>query len=487
VFIRKIIQDRLNSSFKIYDREGFQVPREKVRSEYDLIKNYLSNQHINASGCIALNQTKDYRYFLTILSCLELGITYIPLKSNYPSDRIEQIKQDSKFTILFDDLTMDQVLSHPQSDSSELSNLNPQKPAYIIFTSGSTGRPKGVVIQRGALENFFMYLQHEFPKVTNEDRILQVTEFTFDISLVDIGIFLTKNASLYFSNFDNNIFKLGFEIETHRISFLNTVPNNLNMFLSELVAERMDYQCLRHLFIAGARFSHGLYQKCQKYFRPDVDVYNLYGPTESTVYSHGKHLTFIESQDCIDGIVSIGKCLPNVKAHIIVDGKIAGPDTKGELYIGGIQLLKEYVNNPEQTSKSLIQLNNEMFYKSGDLAFRTSDNNFFIIGRVDDTIKYRGFRINLLDIDSYISRINYVEDSVTIAVPCELSDNQTICFLILKEQKSVKEIRQEMGKLLLDYQIPEKIIFTDKYPTNISGKVCRKTLKDQYIESLNKD
>jgi acyl-coenzyme A synthetase/AMP-(fatty) acid ligase len=414
---------------------------------------------------------------------MEIGIRYIPMKHDYPEDRINQIKEDSQFTLLVDDKKASELFSYDKKLKSELPPIDSQQIMYIMFTSGSTGRPKGVIIQRKALENFFCYLGEYYPKVTDQDRLLQVTEFTFDISLVDIGMFLVKNVSVYFSNFENNIFKLGHEVETHRISFLNTVPNNLNMFLSDLVADRMDYQCLKHLFIAGARFSYGLWEKCKKYFTSDVGVYNLYGPTESTVYSHGKQLTYQGPLDCIDGVVSIGDCLPNVKAHILLDGQIVGPNTKGELYIGGVQLLKGYINNPEQTSSVLIQIDGETFYKSGDLAFRTESNEYFIVGRADDTIKYRGFRINLLDIDSYVTRLPYVQDSVTIAVPHEVTENQTIGFVILKENKTLKEFKQDISKLLLDFQIPEKILFVEKYPTNVSGKVCKKTLKEQYMET----
>ena len=199
-----------------------------------------------------------------------------------------------------------------------------------------------------------------------------------------------------------------------------------------------------------------------------------------------KKITYQEPLDTVEGNVSIGRPLPNVKAHIVVDGQIAEPHVRGELYIGDIQLMKEYVNNPEQTAKALVSLNGETFYRSGDLAFRSESNEFFIVGRADDTIKYRGFRINLLDIDSYITRLPYVQDSVTIAIPHEATENQTINFMILKETKTVKEIKKDLSSLLLDYQVPEKIIFVDQYPTNVSGKVCRKTLKAQYLESLTK-
>lgn len=258
------------------------------------------------------------------------------------------------------------------------------------------------------------------------------------------------------------------------------------MFLSELVAERMDYSCLKHLYIGGARFSYGLYQKCLKYFKTEVEIHNFYGPTEATIYCHVNRIAFNDSLDCNEGNVSIGRPMPEVKAHIVLDDQIAPPHTRGELYIGGIQLMREYINNPEQTAKAIVEFKGERYYRSGDLAFRNEKDEYFIVGRADDTIKHRGFRINLLDIDSYITRLPYIQDSVTIAIPDEATENQTIGFIILKEPKTAKEIKKDLSSLLLDYQIPEKIIFVETYPVNVSGKVCRKTLKAQYLESLNK-
>lgn len=483
--LRELVQERLKSSFKIFNREGILIPDTQIKNEYATIRQYLLDFHVQDT--IAIKQAKDYRYLLTILACQEIGITYIPMKYDYPMDRVEQIRSLSGFTLLFTDEKMQEVLNYKEARNSSLPKVDGEMNAYILFTSGSTGQPKGVIIQRKALGNFYQWIQDYFVNVKSQDRLLQVTEFTFDISLLDVGLFLTKNLEVYFSNWDTNIFKLGHEIETYRISALNTVPNNLNMFLSDFVADRMDYKCLKFLFIAGSRFSHGLYQKCLKYFPEKIEVYNLYGPTESTVYSHGKKFSFIESEDCDHGNASIGTPLPNMFSVIVNNGKIVEQGERGELLLGGIQLLKEYCSNPEQTEKAIIEFEGKRFYKSGDLAFMDQKGDYFIVGRNDDTIKYRGFRINLMDIDSYITRIPYVQDSVTIATEDANNDTQTLGFIILKDKtKTAKELKKDLSALLLDYQIPEKIFFVESYPTNISGKVDRKVMKADYLESLNK-
>lgn len=484
--LRELIQRRFQSDVTLFDREGLPVSDARVKAEYRAIKQYLLDFYSGNHDNVAIKQVKDYRYFLTMLACMEIGIPYIPMKYDYPLDRVEQIKEDAKFTLLLDDAKMAQILGYAGCLNTTLPPVDGDKNLYIIFTSGSTGRPKGVIIQRKALENFYAFMQVAFTNITSADRLLQVTEFTFDISLVDVGFFLNSNVALYFSGFDNNIFKLGYEIETHRITVLNTVPNNLNMFLSDLVADRVNYQSLRHLYIGGARFSFGLYEKCLQYFRPDVDIYNFYGPTEATVYCHVHKISFDVNRDSKDCNVSIGKPLPGVEAFVVADGQQAAANTHGELYIGGVQLMREYINNAKQTAKALVRFNGNLYYRSGDLAFVNEQNDFYIVGRADDTIKHRGFRINLLDIDSYITRLPYVQDSVTIAIPDEIAENHTVGFVILKKQKTVKELKKDLKGLLLDYQIPEKIVIIDRYPTNTSGKVSREALKVHYLQLQNK-
>src|SRR5690606_36146913 len=108
----------------------------------------------------------------------------------------------------------------------------------------------------------------------------------------------------------------------------------------------------------------------------------------------------------------------------------------------------------------------KMYYRTGDIAFKDPSGQYFVVGRMDDTIKYRGFRINLTDIDSYIHRLSYIQDCVTVAVENEETQNTTLAYVILKEQVSMADFKKDLSKMLLDYQIPEKIFFVDSYPVN---------------------
>jgi len=381
MWLLNAIRQRLESDIFLYDTQGELVPKERVITEYKKIKSFVSASN---SKVVAIKLKKDYHYMLTILACMDFGVTYIPLKHDYPMDRVKQIKEDTSFDLLItEELFQKEILTH-QAQEVKSRAASDDDILYILFTSGSTGRPKGAQIKRSSYENFYNWAATYFDHLTADDHFLQISEFTFDISLVDVGLFLSKGLHLHFSDFNANIFKLAYEIETYKISATSTVPNNINMLLNDMLVDRADFSSLQTILIAGARFSWGLYEKCKKHFN-GRHIYNLYGPTEFTIYSHGKKLRFNEDQDSDNHNVSIGSPVLNTKSIIY----------ENELLLAGPQLMHGYVNDNDKTQSALIELNGETFYKSGDVAFQNERGEFFITGRNDDTIKTRGFRVNL--------------------------------------------------------------------------------------------
>lgn len=480
--LRGLIQERMSSSdLHVYNRQGTLIPSSQITAEYNSIRNYLATHHYTEKDVIAIKATKDYRFFLTIIASFELGVPYIPMMVDFPQDRVNQIFEDSNFTILITDDVLEKMVAAKLPEQT-LKPLNPDQMAYALFTSGSTGKPKGVSIPYKAINNFVDWCGSYFKQITEDDRILQVTEFTFDISLTDVGLFIQKNCHLHFSDFNNDFFRFAHEIEQYKITTITTVPNNLSMLLSDGMLDKADLTTLDSLMIAGARFSHGLYHKCIQHLGTNVNVYNLYGPTECTVYSHGKKFAYDEVLDCAGNNIAIGQTLPGVESVIVRDGKEVSQGEQGELLLTGIQLLTGYLNNPEKTKEVLMKFGGKTYYRTGDIAFKDDKGDYYIVGRMDDTIKSRGFRVNLLDIDSYVNRLPYVEDCATIAIPHEITENQTIAFIRVKEAKTVKELKQDLLNFLPSYQIPEKVVFVTEYPTNTSGKICKKTLKANYLK-----
>ena len=477
--IKDIIRKRIyESDFNLFDTEGKKYDVETFRQEYTYLRNYLKNT-IDVKTGVGIKLHKNPRYLMTMLACMDCGVPYVPMRENYPESRVAQIKNETNFDLLMDEAKLENIIALKSQESSETLHKELDT-LYTICTSGSTGKPKAVVVPRRAMKDFWQWCNQYFDKVDKESHILQVADFSFDISLIDIGLFLFKGSSVYFSKFTGNIFTLALEIEQNKISFLNTVVNNFNLLLEDSVRTRANYQSLTSVVMGGARFTTGLYNKCVNYFQ-HVEVNNLYGVTEVPVYSHAKRMSFTES-DLDESNISVGKPLGSTTAIIVKDNQELKAKERGELLLGGGQLMKKYANNPEMTDQVLITFNNEKYYKTGDIAYQNESGEFFIVGRMDDTIKYRGYRINLLDIDSYIQSLGYIENAVTFAVPNELTQNKTICYIKLREEKNLKEIKADLSSILLEYQIPEKIILIDSFPLNDNGKICKKTLKSYHLE-----
>jgi len=464
--IRRHISSLLDGNIKLYDHKGILVDKNHISNEYKRIKNYLFD-NFNSNDIVGLYLTKDYKYLLMLLACMDLGLTYIPLRTKWPKDRIQQIKNISE-CIIVDDSVWGKIKNYSDNNLIKMFDISKTKTLYIMFTSGTTGEPKGVVIKRESYENFLLWMDSYFTEINSNDRMLFTTDFTFDISLVDIGLLLVKQLSLYISSFDNDIFQLLYELDKYKITVHSTVPYNYTMMINSNMLQKADLTHLRVLILAGSRFPYNIY----KYFKENlsyVNVYNAYGPTEGTIYVTSHKMNY--NNDEIDKNISIGKPVTNCKVKIIDD----------ELCVSGVQIMKEYIKDKAKTNAVLIEINGEIYYKTGDLVFKDENENYFVVGRKDDTVKVAGFRVNLLDIDAYIQSLNYIKDSATIVVENEINDDAfLVTYLILNEFKEIKNIREDLKKILLNYQIAKKIIILDEFPLNNSGKVDRKALKNNY-------
>ena len=474
--VEKKIQELLGRLPEIYDRTGSKIESEKFAFEYGCLKSYLLNSFCDES-IVALQFEKDYRYVLSIMACMEIGLTYVPLHVDFPEARVAQIRAITGFESLLDNEEFESILASniPEPEKTNF-NLEDKKLLYVMFTSGSTGVPKGVEIKRESYNNFLLWLDQYFD-VDESDKILNTTEFTFDVFLVDIGLLLVKRASIVFSDFGDNLFKLVSEIESNRITVIATVPNNFSMILIDELIDRIDLSSLKYALIAGSKFPLSLYDKFERYLQ-GLQVFNCFGPTEFTIYCLVKKLGEREN-DIRNETVSIGTAILNTQSKIVDENfNEAQVGEVGELVVGGVQLMNGYKNNIEKTNEAIVRIKDKDFYRTGDLAFSDEHGNCYVQGRIDDTVKVSGFRVNLSDIDSYIQKFNYVKDSVTICIENEEKPNFLVSF-VAKEEKGIssEEIRSDLKELLPSFQMPKFIELIDSFPLNHSGKVDKDALK----------
>jgi len=467
--INSYINSFLQNDIKLYDN-GL-ISKDRVLKEYKKIKSYFLT-HFKEGDIVALYLDKTYLYPVTIIACMEIGLTYIPLRSDFPKERVNQIKNISDFTAIIDDKKLEEIINSNIKIVQDSFEIYDNKPLYIMFTSGSTGAPKGVMIERKSYANYVKFIENYYKHISSEENLLNIIEYSFDVSLLDIALLISKNVNFYISHFKGNIFKLMYELENYNINILSTVPNNFSILLRDEMVKKVNLSSLKYAIVGGDLFSVGLYNKFKRYLN-FVNIDNWYGPTEATVYCLVKKIEFKDSE-IYNNVVSIGKPIDGMEAIIRDD----------ELLIAGKQLMREYVNNIEKTKEVFVEIDGKVFYKTGDICFKNEDGDYFVKGRKDDTIKVAGYRVSLSDIDYYIKKIDEVEDVTTVSLEDELKGNYLVSFIILKKDIAKDELFKKIKEIMPDYQVPSFIHFIDKFPLNNSEKICKKTLK-QKAKELN--
>jgi acyl-CoA synthetase (AMP-forming)/AMP-acid ligase II len=461
------------------------LPKERLAAEYRAIRNHITGR-VALAGKVAVQLPYDYLFLLCALACMETGRVYLPLGQDWPASRIEQIRLSSQFDLLLDEAAIGSILAGPAAGEAEAPvPLDPGSILYIIYTSGSTGEPKGVMISRGNYEAFLRFLDGFFPDVRSSDNLLMVARYTFDMSLLDVGMLLVRQLGYFFSRSAGSAFQLALEIEDYRITWIDAVPNQIGIILDDAVFSRADLASLRHLVLGGSRFPWKLLEELKTKLAPEVDLVNAYGPTETTVYTHFKRFTRDPGLDAHEGTLSVGSPTPETACALLDPGTgrpISEPLVRGELLLGGAQLMLGYCNDPERTARCLVQVDGTTYYRTGDVSYRNSRGDYFIVGRMDETIKRRGYRINLLDIDSYIQRVPGVLQCMTLAYPADGIDH-FILAVVQRDQDNTmtaEHLRAELAALLVEYQIPDHIEFLASLPQNASCKLSRNALMEQF-------
>lgn len=482
--IRRLIQRFLfDETPRLHDLEYRPVPEEVVRAEFLALRGHLSRHH-SPGERVALRLTRDYRYLLCLLACMDTGVVFVPLRVEWPEARVRQIDGIVGFAATLDDESVQRIVSQGVgTGGAARPALASTDPLYCLFTSGTTGMPKGVVISRGAYESFLAWTDGYFASIGPEDRILNSTDFTFDVSMAEVAIALTRRAQFFCSRFRDDLFTLLGELSELRITVAATVPNNLTMLLDERLMERADLSALRHALIAGSRFPVKLTRQFRR-FLPHTHVHNCYGPTEATIYCLARELSGAEEDFVADDTVSVGTPLPGCTALIVDDElrRLHAP-ARGELLIGGAQLMDGYLGNETATRAALVEIDGARYYRTGDIAFQDGTGQYFVTGRNDDTVKVSGQRVNLSDIDGYVQRLAFVRSCATIAIEDEMRGAILVLFVVASAPMTKDGAYESLREVLPRHQMPHDIRFVENLPLNNSGKVSKRALGELYRET----
>ena len=433
--------------------------------------------------------------FAAIFAIWFSGFHFVPLHPLHPAFMNNEKVQQSGIQLVIDpqinpsanDLKAKSISNKDLKSTEPLTVAKETDLAYILFTSGSTGKPKGVPINAKNMEAYVNGFMELYPDLSSEDRFLQTYDLTSDASFTCYLIPLLLGASVYTLPAGGfkylTIVKI---LQERQITFTKFTPSVLNYLRPYFKALR--FEALRHSHFGGEALPLDLVGEWSKCI-PNAEISNGYGPTETTI-TCTIHRTSAEklNEQVYKGIISIGKPFKEVQIlfvdendHLVADGE------KGELCIGGSQMMGGYLNAPaEDTKPFFLHLScgiEEKYYRSGDLAFQDSNGYLYFCGRKDDQLKISGYRIEPAEIEFAISHLSNGLKSRAFGFRNK-GGTESIVVFIERYDKHPDLLKESLRSMLPSAFIPEKIISIGQFPLSPNGKVDKSVLFEQYSSQI---
>jgi amino acid adenylation domain-containing protein len=458
------------------------------------LAHYLRAQGVGPEVLVGVYMHRSLEMVLALYAILKAGGAYVPLDPDYPAERLAFMLDDARIKILltqsqFCDQLADYgdcliVLDQPiegvslQSQENPRSGVTSTNLAYVIFTSGSTGRPKGVMNEHRGICNRLRWMVEQF-SVASDDRVLQKTPFSFDVSVWEFFWPLAVGARLVVARPDGHRDSayLAELIQQSAITMIHFVPPMLRIFLEN--ADLQQCGTLKRVFCSGEALTYNL--QCLFFEHFNCELHNLYGPTEAAVeVTHWA----CDPHSC-EPVVPIGRPLANTCLYALDEQLEPTPlGIPGELHIGGVQVARGYLNRPELTAEKFIAdpFSSEAgarLYKTGDLVRWRSDGTLEFLGRMDQQVKIRGFRIELEEIEAVLEEHPFVKAAVVW--PRELAgEKQLIGYVVVEpgQNLQIAELRRFLESKLPDYMVPSLYVELDTLPLSPNGKVDRRALPE---------
>lgn len=463
----------------------YQVNNKANRLAWTLIEKGISPDQI-----VGLMVDRSLEMIIGILAILKAGGSYLPIDPDYPVERINFLLNDSNVQFLLvkgnsknESKLATKCLDLTDPNNYHFSTKNPKTDvcldhlAYIIYTSGSTGQPKGVMIEHRSVVNVLSLLQDMYP-VNQADAYLLKTAYTFDVSVSEIFGWFLGNGCLVILEKDEEKDPMALirVIQKEEITHINFVPTMLNVFLNSIDNKNVEaLQSLKYVLVAGEKLQNNLVKIYHKINLSAV-LENLYGPTETTIYT--SRYSFREWNDQI--VIPIGKPLKNICMYIVdEENKLQPIGIPGELCIGGAGLARGYLNGSDLTKAKFISnpfKPTEKLYKTGDLVRWMADGNVDFLGRIDYQVKIRGYRIELGELEYHISKHPMI-NKVVVTVLRDLSNEQYLCAYFVAEQElSTTDLKNFLAQYLPTYMIPAFFVQLTAMPVLANGKLNREML-----------
>ncbi len=461
--------------------ESQQLTYAELNSRANQLAHYLRSLGVETEVIVGLCVERSLDMIVALFGILKAGGAYLPLDPEYPQERLQFMLEDSQVPLLLTQSSLiDKLPNHqaktvflaetweeikPMNRDNLTGKVTASNLANVIYTSGSTGKPKGVMVEHQGLCNLALAQIDTFA-VSSQSRVLQFASFSFDACISEVLMALGAGATLYLASKDNLMPGLPLikQLRDNKITHITLPPSAL------VVLPWDNLSSLQTIIVAGEACSPELVKKWSQ----GRNFFNGYGPTEGSVCATIAKCTPVDEK------ITIGRPIPHVQVYILDSHLQPVPiGVPGELHIGGAGVARGYLNRPELTQEKFIPspfeeqglippppLNKggnqwSKLYKTGDLARYLPDGRIEYLGRIDNQVKVRGFRLELGEIEAVLSQHPLVQEAVVIARADQTSDHDhdqlntnLVAYLVpaLKDQVLPEQLAQWQSEYVSDWQ-----------------------------------
>ena len=464
-----------------------------IEESANQLAHYIIQQGIIPGDFVGIALDRSPEMLVALLAIMKAGAAYIPLDPDYPEDRIAFILEDAKAKLLITSKKYDGKFSNPRgyllvenalAESRQLASsqpnvkVSPHDLVYVLYTSGSTGKPKGVLIEHHNLVNL-LYSMFDFPGFSEQDILLAVTTIAFDIAGLELFLPFVTGATMVLATAEttkdgNALLKL---IEQKRVSVIQATPSTYKMMLSSGWEKKLDIKIL----CCGEPMSKDL---AVKLIPRCKSLWNMYGPTETTIYSTGKQIL------PTDETITIGKPINNTQIFIIDEAFNLLPEgSVGEIAICGDGLARGYLKREELTREKFVPhpfVATKKMYRTGDLGKILPNEEILCLGRMDNQIKIRGYRIETGEVENMLESIAIIKEAVVLCKENKLGDARLVAYVVLENIKSqpvisketINQWKETAALKLPAYMVPSHFEILHSLPLTPNGKIDRKALPE---------
>ncbi|MEM7801404.1 MAG: amino acid adenylation domain-containing protein, partial [Chloroflexota bacterium] len=469
--------------------EGETITYRYLAARVNRLANFLRKAGVKEGTLVGLCTERSIDMAVGLLGIMTAGGGYVPLDPTFPRERIAYMIEDSGMSLIVtnsglleilptSDYTGKVVLFDQDREALAGESTTPLKPtarledvAYVIYTSGSTGKPKGVKVPHRSLTNFLLTMK-EAPGMTADDVLAAVTTISFDIAALELFLPLISGAevALVSDAKTGDGQALGDLLQASGATIMQATPATWRL----LIESGWTGQSGLKILSGGEPLPRHL---ADKLLSLGGELWNMYGPTETTIWSTIAQIKADERP------IDIGRPIANTSIYIIDDQRqLVARGGIGELCIGGQGVTQGYINRERLTAEKFIEVPfaEELIYRTGDLARYNHDGSIVCLGRIDHQLKIRGFRMEPGEIEAVLAQHSMVHEAVVIGRALDQvgGEKQLVAYVVPEADKvlNISDLRKFTQTKLPDYMVPSAFVTLDAFPLTANGKINRRGL-----------